>query len=46
MNSEERYIYEERLAILGAINRLPTPKEKKLAMKDVEEYRKRLDKKP
>jgi hypothetical protein len=41
-NPDERYVYEERLALLGVIEREPTDQEHRTAMEDVLAYRKRV----
>lgn len=41
-NPDERYVFEERLALLGVIDREPTDQEHRMAMGDVLEYRKRV----
>jgi len=41
-NPDERYVYEERLALLGVIERDPTDQEHRMAMQDVFAYRKRV----
>ena len=41
-NPDERYVYEERLALLDVIEREPTDQEHKMAMDDVLMYRKRV----
>jgi hypothetical protein len=45
-SKSEQYIYDERLAILGVVDK-PTPAQDGLAMEDVERFRRdRVDKKP
>lgn len=41
INPDERYIYEERLAVFGATDREPTEQERLMQMQDVKEYRRR-----
>ena len=42
INPDERYVYEERLALLNVLEREPTAQEHKRAMQDFKDYRARV----